>query len=220
MQVRRGLHRVYPFSRGGDGGVLWIAGAKPSGDKLIGSLLVSQDDGVTWVEAFSRVPIFTDVAFSKNGIGIITTSTGPLFASRDGGATWLPDSANVASTHRAVFASQRAFVIGGSVVYSMNVDHEASSPQTHEGASASLIHVYPNPSTSDFTIQLPHSLNSPLSISLFDNLGRQRSGWQLESVPVDNRIMLRGDGIPPGVYHLRVDTATESFSHLIHRMSQ
>lgn len=60
--------------------------------------------------------------------------------------------------------------------------------------------VYPNPSTSDFTLQLNQPATQELSLLLYDGTGSivRRSNFRLS--PGQDRFIIRMDGLPAGIY--------------------
>lgn len=70
-----------------------------------------------------------------------------------------------------------------------------------------VIHIYPNPSNSTFTIEYQGASEYPATISFLDNLGRQIRVFNFISAnPGKNPVIWEASGLPEGVYFYRVQS--------------
>ena len=69
--------------------------------------------------------------------------------------------------------------------------------------SASQISLFPNPSTSDFTLILPIQNNQLTEISVLDNMNRVVRVYKSIS---DSQVLVERQDLPAGIYHIVVET--------------
>jgi photosystem II stability/assembly factor-like uncharacterized protein len=72
-------------------GTSWSAAVKMNTEDLKGTILVSDDDGVTWTRRDTGLPStdsYVDVEFVNADTGFLATMVGTIYETLDGGASW------------------------------------------------------------------------------------------------------------------------------------
>lgn len=82
---------------------------------------------------------------------------------------------------------------------------------TRELTPGATISIYPNPTRGPLTVEVTNLDNQPLSAKLFDAAGRAQRQWSRLSL----RQQLDLEGLPPGVYYLRIQGSTAGLTEKI-----
>ncbi|HET6227148.1 MAG TPA: T9SS type A sorting domain-containing protein [Bacteroidia bacterium] len=78
-------------------------------------------------------------------------------------------------------------------------------------ASSDAMHLYPNPSSGDFSLQCTLNTHAPVTIHITDNAGRVIEAIQKEGQAGDNLFEFSGHNYAPGVYLISLSNGTESY---------
>jgi glucose/arabinose dehydrogenase len=100
------------------------------------------------------------------------------------------------------------YVVGGSSIFRLDPNPVYSEPQPDESAVQMSLEG-PNPVRSRATIRFHAGLPGPARMTLFDVLGRQVAVLfeRVVDGTTPQEVLLRADGLPPGVYVVRLVTA-------------
>lgn len=143
----------------------------------------TSDGGLTWEEKYFRSNYFVQ------GIGFIDENTGwvggntqePAYMTTDGGTTWT--AADIGPRlNRFRFLSDTLGYAAGAAVYKF-VRPAATSAPRPELHTLSVDPIYPNPFTEEAHIGYRLDGPSPVSIRVYDALGRTVRGYELGMQP-------------------------------------
>ena len=189
--------------------VAWFGGYKPNS---FYGLKFSVDAGITWTSFMdSRFYFVNDVAFFPDGNGFVTT--GPdIYKTNDYGATFsfqynlynpTPVHPNLVykffflNSHNGYAASMHSI---------LKTTNGGGSVGIYEKNEPSLIKLFPNPSSGEFTVskfELAHGL---WDIQLFNNLGQEI--MQFSNI-IANEIDINLSNYPAGVYFVKSNFANK-----------
>ena len=207
-----------------DGGVGW----RPVGGQLstlgIGALAVSRGvlyatargegvyrlgAGETWLPA-GLPGTFGNALLDVGGVLVAATALDGVFATRDGGETWISDGDDYSGGEVYELAATARLLVAGTRGHALWV-HPLRWPGA-PAAGAARIHapstVRPNPipAGGEATVVVALDRAEQVNVAVYDALGRRVSAARYDLTAGAHRLPLDVSGLAPGLYLLRVQS--------------
>ena len=160
--------------------------------------------------------IFSGISAPSANVVYVCGSSGMIYKTSNGGDTWTPSNSSTTRNLNALYFwnEKRGFAVGdsGTILYTDNGDiTRLREIEEQHPENFSLSQNYPNPFNPSTMINYRLSMNSYVTLRVYDVLGREVTTLVNErKSPGVYRVEWYASGQPSGVYYCRLQSGTYS----------
>ena len=166
-------------------------------------IIKTLDAGLTWNLLPGMTGLYSSVFFTDDSTGYVTTISGNIFRTEDGGITWTEQSTPSCNyLNTLYFPDANTGYAAGDNGAILNIKNGTTSVDEKSVQTGPRVTVYPNPSDGKVTVEIKRGQTDRMDISIFDLQGRQL----FHKAFLSNTANLDLGLVAKGLYLLKVQT--------------